>query len=58
MINLPPQFQQWENKPVRIILLIEEIDSTIQTQKDRYAFDAVSLKTKGFRFNREDANER
>ena len=56
MIKLPPQFQQWDDKPVRIILLIEEID--IQTQKDHYAFDAVSLNTKGFRFNREKANER
>jgi len=56
MIKLPPQFQQWDDKPVRIILLIEEID--IQTQKDHYAFDAVSLNTKEFRFNREEANER
>jgi hypothetical protein len=58
MINLPSQFQQWDDKPVRIILLIEEINSPVQTQKNRYAFDAVSLKTKGFRFNREEANER
>ena len=58
MINLPPQFQQWDDKAVRIILLIEEINSPVQTKKNRYAFDAVSLKTKGFRFNREEANER
>ena len=58
MIKLPPKFQQWDDKQVRIILLIEEMDSTIQTQKNRYAFDAVSLNTKGFRFNREEANER
>ena len=58
MIKLPPYFQQWDDKQVRIILLIEEIESPVQTQKDRYAFDAVSLKTKGFRFNRYRANER
>ena len=58
MIKLPPQFQQWDDKPVRIILLIEEIDSAHQMEKDRYAFDAISLNTKGFRFNREQANER
>jgi len=58
MIKLPPKFQQWDDKAVRIILLIEEIDSPVQTPKDRYAFDAISLNTKGFRFNREEANER
>jgi hypothetical protein len=58
MINLPSQFQQWDEKQVRIILLIEEIDSAHQIQKDRYAFDAVSLNTKEFHFNREEANER
>jgi len=56
VIKLPPQFQQWDDKQVRIILLIEEMD--IQTEKDCYAFDAISLKTKGFHFNREEANER
>lgn len=58
MIKLPPKFQQWDDKQVRIILLIEEMDSTIQTQKNSDAFDAVSLNTKGFCFNREEANER
>ena len=53
MIKRPSQFQQWDDKQVRVILLIEEVDSTTQIQKDRYAFDAVSLKTKRFRFNRE-----
>ncbi len=58
MIKLPPKFQQWDDRQIRVILLIEEIGSTIQTQKNHYAFDAVSLNTKGFRFNREEANER
>lgn len=56
IIKLPSQFQQWDDRQIRVILLIEEMGSTIQTQ--RYAFDAVSLNTKGFRFNREEANER
>jgi hypothetical protein len=51
LIKLPPHFQQWDDKQVRIILLIEEIDAP--KPKDRYAFDAISLNTKGFRFNRE-----
>jgi len=45
---------------VRVILLLEEITPTIQAQPEKgcYDFDAVSLNTKGFRFNREEANER
>jgi hypothetical protein len=33
MIKLPPKFQQWDDRQVRIILLLEEMNSTIQTQK-------------------------
>jgi len=58
IIKLPPQFQDWNNRQVRVILLAEKIVPTAWPEKDRYTFDAVSLKTKGFRFNREEANER
>ncbi|MEN8216062.1 MAG: hypothetical protein ABFS56_06740 [Pseudomonadota bacterium] len=33
MIKLPSQFQQWD-KPMRVILLVEEIDSAIQIPKE------------------------
>lgn len=60
MINLPSQFRTWNNRQVRVILLAEEIEPTIPTTPENLEnrFDAVSLKTKGFRFNREEANER
>jgi hypothetical protein len=54
-IELPPQFQPWKDCFVKVIVLIEEND--IATT-DHYAFDAVTLNTKGFHFNREEANER
>lgn len=54
-IELPAQFRPWKNRLVKVIILMEEID--IPTAAP-YAFDAVSLSTKGFRFNREEAGER
>jgi hypothetical protein len=55
MINLPSQFRTWKNRQVRVILLAEEIEPTIPAKPENLEnrFDAVSLKTKGFRFNRE-----
>ncbi len=60
IIKLPSQFQDWNNRQVRVILLAEKIKQTLPKtiEKDSYSFNAVSLKTKGFRFNREEANER
>lgn len=40
-------------KKVKVILLA---DDQIQ-QYERTSFDAIKIETKGFRFNREDANE-
>lgn len=60
LVKVPSQFQNWNNIQVRVILLAEKIEPTFHAkpEKDRYAFDAVSLKTKNFRFNRDEANER
>lgn len=57
IIKLPYQFQQWNNKPVKVILLIEDEIESIQAN-DKYRFDAVALNTKSFHFDREQANER
>ena len=54
-IQLPAQFQPWKDCLVKVIILIEETDTPTVAP---CAFDAVSLSTKGFRFNREEANER
>jgi len=55
IIELPSQFRLWKDCSAKVIVLIEENDILL---KDPYAFDAVSLNTKDFRFNREEANER
>ena len=54
-IELPAQFRPWKDCLVKVIVLIEETDIPAA---DPYAFDAVSLSTKGFHFNREEACER
>jgi len=54
-IELPAQLRPWKDCLVKVIVLIEETDTSIV---DPYAFDAVSLNTQGFRFNREQACER
>jgi hypothetical protein len=43
MIKLPSEFQQWD-KPMRVILLIEEIGAAIQIAKDLAPIDLLSLK--------------
>jgi len=44
------------NQSVRVILLTNAIMQQTHTRKKR--FSAMSLKTKSFTFNREEANER
>jgi hypothetical protein len=36
----------------------EPLDDVIYTNKSRKSFSAIKLSTKGFKFNREEANER
>jgi hypothetical protein len=43
MIRLPSEFQQWD-KPMRVILLIEEIGSAIGVTKDLAQTNPLSLK--------------
>ncbi len=54
-IELPVRFRPWTDCLVKVIIFMEETNTSTT---DPYAFDAVSLSTKGFRFNREEANER
>ncbi len=39
-------------------LMLENHQNILLAREDRQAFSAISLKTKGFRFDREDANAR
>ncbi|MEW6378081.1 MAG: hypothetical protein AB1611_00585 [bacterium] len=55
VIKIPDEFRNKIDHEVRVILLLEE-------EKKEYVgkprFTAVKIKTKSFKFNREEANER
>jgi hypothetical protein len=55
IVEIPKQYQAWQNKTVRVILLdpVEE-----KTPKTNMRFSAVALNTKDYHFDREQANER
>jgi hypothetical protein len=55
VVDLPPELRSWNGRQVRVILLADEEPThpVIST-----AFKAISLKTRDFRFDREDANAR
>ena len=55
IVEIPPEYQAWQNKTVRVILLeSKEKYSPAKTPR----FTAVTLKTQNYRFDREQANER
>ena len=55
IVQIPPQYQAWQNKTVHVILLEpEEKHALVQTPQ----FTAAALKTRNYRFDREQANER
>jgi hypothetical protein len=54
IIHVPTQYLQHLSSPVKVILLTN--DKT-QHKTDK-KFSAIKLKTKGFKFNRDIANER
>ncbi|MFH0924165.1 MAG: hypothetical protein V1872_00795 [bacterium] len=55
IIEIPEEFRDKLHNEVRVIILLETI-------KEKYIekpqFTAVKIKTKNFKFNREEANER
>lgn len=55
VVDLPPNLRDWNNRPVRVILLADEEGSPPAISN---AFKAISLKTRNFRFDRDDANAR
>lgn len=54
VVDLPREHQGWNGKKVRVILL----DATSEANKRKASFNATTLSTRGFRFNRDAANER
>ena len=53
VIHIPKQYLEQISSPVKIILLTSE--ETLQNKNKH--FSAIKLKTKGFKFDRETANE-
>ena len=53
VVNIPAEFQEWNGRQVRIIMLDEEAP-----QRAEKSFQAASLRTRGFRFDRDEANAR
>jgi hypothetical protein len=54
IIHIPQQYLTKISSPVKVILLTNEKKSENKSK----CFSAMCLETKGFKFNREEANER
>lgn len=54
IVEIPQQYLAWKNKAVKVILLDIDEEQSVKPMQ----FNAVKLKTKGYRFNRDQANER
>jgi len=54
IVEIPQQYLDWRNKTVKVILLAIDEEQSIKPIQ----FNAVKLKTKGYHFNRDQANER
>lgn len=55
IIEIPEKYKNKLDHEVRVIILLEDKENEYVS---RHGFTAVKIKTKGFRFNREEANER
>jgi hypothetical protein len=55
IIRIPPQYLHDISSPVKVIVLS---DDEIQGGNDKKHFSAMKIKTKGFKFDRNEANER
>jgi len=56
VVNLPREYQGWNGKNVRVIL--QEAVTEETKRKVKFKFNAATISTRGFRFNRDAANER
>ncbi len=53
VVDLPHNLRDWNNRPVRVILLADEEGARLAFSS---AFKAIFLITRDFRFNRDDTN--
>jgi len=54
VVDLPREHQAWNGKDVRVILL----EAVSVAAKRKSLFKAATISTRGYRFNRDAANER
>ncbi|MHB9118174.1 MAG: hypothetical protein ACYC2R_07850 [Burkholderiales bacterium] len=54
VVDLPSEYQGWNGKNVRVILL----EAVSEADKHKPQFKAATISTLGYRFNRDAANER
>ncbi|MCP5277300.1 MAG: hypothetical protein H6935_02945 [Thiobacillus sp.] len=55
VVDLPPDLAPWNGRKVRVILLAEDDPGKTAPAP---TFKAISLNTRGFKFDREEANDR
>ena len=54
VVDLPREYQGWNGKQVRVILL----EATSEAAKRKTLFKAATISTRDYRFSRDAANER
>lgn len=54
VVDLPREHQNWNGKQVRVIMQ----EATTEAAKCKPMFKAATLSTRGYRFDRDAANER
>ena len=54
VVDLPREHQGWNGKQVRVILQ----EATSEAARRKHTFKAASISTRGYRFDRDAANER
>ncbi len=58
VIEIPNDIKNKLQQEVRVILLFDEKDDVEWGRSGKARFSATRIKTKGFKFNREEAHER
>lgn len=56
LIKIPIQHLKKAQGSVKVIILLDETNQDKISEVDEGIFDQIQIKTKGFRFNREEAN--
>jgi hypothetical protein len=58
IIKIPEKTGLPPNQEVKVIVLLDDVIEQVELEKSSRDFLATRIKTKGFRFNREEVHER